>query len=377
MRIVNRKISTLRIFENKIQLSGLKKMEFSFRWLRDNCQCSECLHPSTQQKLHSTGQIQSVAPIKADLESGVLKLKWPMHSISGQIREHDSEFNIDWLAKYRYRAKTRTLFPAEIKWDRESLTKAMVPVRFEEFSSPSGFRKALNMINLYGICFLKSVPTVDDCQVEQIGKKFGHLQETFYGGSWNVKSDINSKNIAYTSLHLGLHMDLMYIESPPGLQLLHCLENTVVGGTSLFVDIFNAVDELKLNNPREFEILARVPVRFHYVNDGKHYEYNRPTICKDFTGDYKIFYSPPFQGPLNVHVDDADDFYSAFAIFEQLISQEKYLYKYLMKPGDCVLFSNRRVLHGREAFKPDSGTRWLKGAYVGLDEIENCIRIAK
>ena len=30
-------------------------------------------------------------------------------------------------------------------------------------------------------------------------------------------------DIAYTGEKLSLHMDLLYYESPPGLQLLHCL----------------------------------------------------------------------------------------------------------------------------------------------------------
>ena len=31
-------------------------------------------------------------------------------------------------------------------------------------------------------------------------------------------------NVAYSSVQLDLHMDLVYFESPPGLQLLHCLK---------------------------------------------------------------------------------------------------------------------------------------------------------
>jgi len=41
--------------------------------------------------------------------------------------------------------------------------------------------------------------------------------------SFDVKSVPSPINIAYSNVALGLHMDLMYYESPPGLQLLHCV----------------------------------------------------------------------------------------------------------------------------------------------------------
>jgi hypothetical protein len=48
-----------------------------------------------------------------------------------------------------------------------------------------------------------------DKQVEQVAGRIGPIRETFYGASWDVKSVPNAKNIAYTSLFLGFHMDLM------------------------------------------------------------------------------------------------------------------------------------------------------------------------
>ena len=169
-------------------------------------------------------------------------------------------------------------------------------------------------------------------------------------------------------------MDLMYLEAPPGLQILHCLENTVNGGTSLFMDIQNAVKELRSGHPKEFKILCSVPVLFHYMNDGKHYEFTRPTIKVGIDGNCSCYYSPPFQGPLNCSPKDLDGFYSAFSLFETLIKNEKYLLKHLLKPGEAVLFANQRVLHGREGFDPSSGKRWLKGTYVAWDEIQNNFR---
>jgi gamma-butyrobetaine dioxygenase len=40
-----------------------------------------------------------------------------------------------------------------------------------------------------------------------------------------------------------------------------------------------------------------------------------------------------------------------------------------MEPGDIFSFNNRRVLHGRTAFDPNSGHRHLQGYYMDRDEI--------
>jgi gamma-butyrobetaine dioxygenase len=157
--------------------------------------------------------------------------------------------------------------------------------------------------------------------------------------------------------------------------MLHCLQNTVKGGTSLFLDLFVVIDKLRKDYPKEYSILTKVPVRFSYENDGKYFEYLRPTIVEDANDEIHAFYSPPFQGPLHCAPEDVSDFYHAFSIFESLIEDESLLYKYLMKEGDLVLFANRRVLHGRDSFDPTSGNRWLKGTYVGWDEVKDRIRV--
>ena len=44
------------------------------------------------------------------------------------------------------------------------------------------------------------------------------------GTVFDVVSTDNPINIAYSNIALDLHQDLPYYESPPGLQLLHCLK---------------------------------------------------------------------------------------------------------------------------------------------------------
>jgi gamma-butyrobetaine dioxygenase len=114
--------------------------------------------------------------------------------------------------------------------------------------------------------------------------RFAEVRDTFYGNVWNLKTMDESRNIAYTSLFLGLHMDLLYVlhqqlhfndnvnlfaifryfESPPRFQILHCLRNRIHGGTSLFVDAFAAAEMLRVSHPLDFKCLVTAPVPFQY-----------------------------------------------------------------------------------------------------------------
>ena len=72
---------------------------------------------------------------------------------------------------------------------------------------------------------------------EGLGNQFlANIRETFYGRTFDVRAKPNAENVAYTSGYLGLHQDLMYLEPPPMIQVLHCMDNSCAGGESLFSD---------------------------------------------------------------------------------------------------------------------------------------------
>ena len=73
----------------------------------------------------------------------------------------------------------------------------------------SKFKQLLENVNKHGISFVKQTPNDLD-SFKKLVNKFGCIQETFYGAFWDVKNNPEAKNIAYTNLQLGLHMDLLY-----------------------------------------------------------------------------------------------------------------------------------------------------------------------
>lgn len=86
-----------------------------------------------------------------------------------------------------------------------------------------------------------------------------------------VRSLASSRNIAYTNLDLGLHMDLLYFQNPPRFQFLHMLRNQVRGGASIFVDSFKVAQRMWDEDRKMWEALAKVSRRFEVL-----WSYRRP-----------------------------------------------------------------------------------------------------
>lgn len=193
----------------------------------------------------------------------------------------------------------------------------------------------------------------------------------------------------YTSQYLGLHMDLLYFESPPGIQLLHSLRNRATGGNSLFSDALVAASTLLASFPDDvrsnaaLSFLSSFPIPFHYINDSYHYYYSRPLFVLDRSGSKKIDHinwAPPFQAPFEEMMGSGDSgrfrqWVGLVKKFAKELEREENVFETRLEEGNCVLFQNRRVVHGRREFDPMSGERWFKGAYVDGDAFRSKLRV--
>lgn len=245
-----------------------------------------------------------------------------------------------------------------------------------------------------------------------------------------VRTVPQATNAAYTSSDLGFHTDLLYFNSPPHVQLLHCMQSASTGGASVFADAYRAAVDLFHNDPEAFDVLSTVPVNYHYNHPGDNmYRTTKPVIglrdlrlghktyvrVRDYLEDYhelslrqggqgateatlidtmsKINWGPPFLAPFSNHQDPlelgngqpalealnakVEVWHEAAATFNALLQRDEYLFERKMNPGDCVLFDNTRTLHSRRAFEgADVGKpRWLRGTYVDKDPYDSMYRV--
>src|SRR5688572_31386094 len=74
---------------------------FHYVWLRDNCPCPECLHPSGQRLVDILDLPADAAPRKVTLdEAGALLIRWDADG-------HESRYPADWLRRHAYGPQAR------------------------------------------------------------------------------------------------------------------------------------------------------------------------------------------------------------------------------------------------------------------------------
>jgi gamma-butyrobetaine dioxygenase len=74
-------------------------------------------------------------------------------------------------------------------------------------------------------------------------------------------------------------------------------------------------------------------------------------------------------GTIDIDSNKMKKFYEAYYLFAKLLHSKKFKIDFRLESGDIFCFNNRRVLHGRTAFDPNSGNRHLQGYYLERDEI--------
>ena len=209
--VLIRRFASGAIGTDSIEHNGHK---YLYAWLRDSCQCPKCIHPSTRQKLHRTSDVElNIRPIGADgvtVSPKGIRVQWS--------EDHTSFYPTEFLSRYSTTSNTRAFHRDvdTVPWDHSQLTASQnLFVSYESLHHPSGLLDAIIQLQKYGLLFVRGVSNAETsnetCEARLLAERFSELRETFYGKLWDVINVKNSTNIAYTNLHLGLHMDLLYV----------------------------------------------------------------------------------------------------------------------------------------------------------------------
>ena len=350
-----------------VEWSDGEKSNFNFMWLRDNC-------PTAHDK-DSRHRMFNILEISMNIEpktckinnEGKLEILWSEGN-------HTSYYDQEWLRKncYTINNKKKYVSPYQL-WD-SSLQKNLKSIHIEHdeiISSDKGLIKWLELLHQKGIAIIKNAPT-EKKSAFPVLNRISHTRETFFKTPFEVINIPKPNNSAYTALGLRNHIDLPWFENPPGYQFLHCLINAAKGGDSSAVDGFAVADYLKKNEKEIFETLVSIPLKFKdndYTQETIRI-FHAPAISLTKDGDYNdIRFSVATMDALDCHPDIMEKVYKAHHRFGNLLHNDKFVVKFRLEAGDIFCFNNRRVLHGRTEFDPNSGHRHLQGYYMDRDEI--------
>ena len=239
---------------------------------------------------------------------------------------------------------------------------------------------------------------------EDSGAKFG---ESVAGST----SSASTADSAYGSTSLPLHTDMTYLSTPPGVQIFLMVQPATTAtssnddhtfipkGQSVYLDGFAAAQQLLKENPDAYQILANTQRTYRCIDDeeGWHLEATGPVIETMTQSEREVGESccgpvksirhndldrlpdlPPY--PSNQDSAEITDIYNdafyhklkeAHNAWDDILRRDDMRLVIDLKPGDCMLVSNQRCMHGRYAFEASTFPRVVMGCYVGMDELSS------
>jgi gamma-butyrobetaine dioxygenase len=349
-----------------LMLNSTAPVRFHAVWLRDNAWDAETRAAGNGQRLIALRDIPNDIYIEhAEINEQVLQLTF-------QPENKTICYDIDWLMENAYdktgRHKAGWTSEAITPWDstlQNNIPVAKLPTLQTD---PNALQNWLAGVRQYGFGKLTDGP-IKAGALTSVSDLFGYIRETNYGKYFEVRTEVNPTNLAYTGLGLQAHTDNPYRDPVPTLQILYCLESTAAGGENMVVDGFKCALHLQTENPHGFDLLSRYCARFEYAGeDGVCLRSRRPMI--ELSPDGELvgirFNNRSTAAITDVPFEDMEDYYAAYRRLGEIIDDTEMEVTFRLEPGESFIVDNTRVLHARKGYS-GAGSRWLQGCYADKD----------
>ncbi|MEM7065927.1 MAG: TauD/TfdA family dioxygenase [Cyanobacteria bacterium P01_B01_bin.77] len=345
----------------------VKGRRFHYIWLRDNCCCPACREPNSFQKIFQINSLKEPPqPQSVEVTDNQLKITW-------QEKEpcHQSIFSIPWLLSHSYdqqngygdfHQKISRRNDCQILWDRPWL-EANFPKKYDVQTDNSDGWK--NQVITLGFALLSNT---DD--LTSLAHSIGPLNQSEEGDIYRLINLPRSDDLGQTGAGISAHNDNAYRDTSNLLAFLHCIESQATGGESILMDGFRVAEDFQRDHPNYFQILAETPIQFQKFNTTQEIYHRRESTLFELNSQGKVIainFHPFRASNWNIPFEKMELYYEAYQAFLSYLENPDYTYSFRLEPGDCLVFQNVRLFHGRRAFDPTSGTRHLQLTYVEWD----------
>lgn len=187
-------------------------------FLRDASVHASHVHPDSKQKLFRTTDV----PLEGEV------VGFGVHEIAGEehlvmewttavegVEKKAAKLSVTPLSLLLnlVKGKKAEQVPSAQGWTKEQLEGRLGHVPYSAYLNNDGTLLAsLDALLKDGILMLEGVPTEvkegQQTELRKVVERISSVRRTWYGDLFDVKAEQGSKNIAYTNLDLGLHMDL-------------------------------------------------------------------------------------------------------------------------------------------------------------------------
>jgi len=342
---------------------------FHHVWIRDNCLCDKCCHPTSLQRLSNISDVSSsFEPVSIREENGELSIAW------NEETPHESVFPISWLLDNRYdnsftdgnepkKTDVYNLFGEQVLWN-----KAWIDENKPIYHDVNATNRDPWMTQLFTLGFVV-VNKFDVDNFESFLSSFGPIYHTEFGAFVPTKVQMGANDLAETNHALSFHTDYPYWVSPPLMTCLYSVKPADSGGESVLIDGFRIISDFQQDHPNYFDVLAKTRIQFRqlYKDWGYYYSCKRSILEVDEQGTLvRLNYAPSHSYEWDLPFEQMGPFYEAYMAFSRYMNKPEYQYTFLLESQHCVLINNSRVLHARKAFQ---GTRHLNAGWISWDFI--------
>ena len=203
-----------------LQRNNDTSVRYHSTWLRDNALDPKTRDVNNRQRLITLSDV----PINITVQSANLDEEGKNIFLTFFPEKKDVSFSANWLEAHAYDTKQHNekgwIAPDLKMWGKD-MSKNIPNVDYESAKSDKTLLlQWLKSLYCYGFAKMTGAKIKSGALI-QIADLFGYVRETNYGKWFEVRSEINAINLAYTNLGLQAHTDNPYRDPVPTLSLIH------------------------------------------------------------------------------------------------------------------------------------------------------------
>jgi gamma-butyrobetaine dioxygenase len=260
-------------------------------------------------------------------------------------------------------------------WDTAQITGAFPRGSWPLYLDSDAHRQAcLRAVLRDGFVLISDVPREPNA-VLAVARSIGLVRETERGQVIDIRVGAAPPSAAATTRSLLPCTSSPFRDPLLTVMVVSCLDDASEGGESTLVDGFCAASRLRAERPAAFTAMASTPVTFVRADARAELRATRPVVSVDPRGRIReIRFASRYLSPLRGPAGEIAAFYDAYRSFAQLVRDPELAVTFRLRPGDCLVLDNTRVLHGRTAFA-DTGHRHLQACWTDLDGLASRLAV--
>jgi len=353
----------------EVEWSDGQRGRFHAIWLRDNAADELSIDPHSHERLFDILDIPvDIKPVGVRLgRDGELLIDWGTRVTA---------YHPGWLRAYCYDLGVSDERRIEYQtWDGDMAANLPSFDAAGIADDPDTRLQWLLTIRRLGIALVTDSPT-DPGDYTRWLEDLLLIRGMNWGKHFDVIYQPEGQYISNKSIEIPPHNDAATRPYMPGIQIFHCISNTVEGGESYWVDGFHVAEILRRDFAGDFELLSTVPWAMANRHADSEYFCREPFITLDANGKLlAVRHTHWLREPLVTDFDLVEPLYQAYRRYVQIAQDQRNRIAHRLQAGEVSFIDNPRIFHARGPYLAGGGERHMQVSHSEREEIDSAIAV--